>query len=126
MTLVVEVCSDAHWRKMQCPNEHRPGNAAVVDAGRIRREREILGVAAKVIGDSGQPGIAEDSRRCNNCVRSLIGVLLAAMEYLHIRSSLSATTLERSGSVTGKTETIAGFHNAHLANFFRSAVASSA
>lgn len=103
---IVEGSFDAHWRKIQGPSEHRPSNAAVVQSGRIRREREILGVAAKVTSDPGQLGIVEDSRPCHNCGVSPIGVMLAAQERLHIRSSLSATTLERRASGLGKMETV--------------------
>jgi hypothetical protein len=95
MSLVVEGSPDAHWHEVVCQAQDHSGSAAVVDGGLIRREQEFLGVAAKVIGDPGQLGMVEDSRPCHNCVLALICVMFAALERLHIRSSLSATTLDK-------------------------------
>src|ERR1700739_1895911 len=92
--LVVELRSDAHWRQSQRPAEHRSGDAAVAESGRIRREREILCVPTEVIGDPRQLCMVQDFRPCYNCVLSLIGVMFAVLKSLHIRFSLSVATLE--------------------------------
>src|SRR5208337_3530598 len=92
--LEVESGSDALWRQSEGPAQHLSGNAAVVDDGWVCGEYEILGVAAKLIGDPNQLRLFENCRPRHNGVVSSIGIMFAAQKSSrHFRFSPSARLL---------------------------------
>lgn len=64
---------------------------------RIRREREILRVAAKVISDPGELRVVDNGGACHNGKVIPIGVMFVVVESLHVRPSLSAMSFMHFG-----------------------------
>jgi hypothetical protein len=92
--LVTDLGAETYWRETERPPKHDAGDAAVMDGGTVCRQCEILCVSARVISDAGEPRVLKNGSACHNGIVAPIGVMLAAFETLHIRFSLSATTLE--------------------------------
>ena len=90
--LEIEFGSDSHRVQTERPAQHRSGNAAVVDCGWIGGAHEI--VAAKVIGDSDELRFFQRCHSRHDAAISLIGVMLTALDILHVCFSPS-TRLER-------------------------------
>jgi len=81
--LKVEVGSDSHRVQTVRPAQHGSGDAAVVDGGWVRRERETIGVVATAIVNPGQLRAFENRRSRHDRVVPLIRVMFTALESLH-------------------------------------------
>jgi hypothetical protein len=92
--LKVEVGSDSHRVQTVRPAQRGSGDAAVVDGGWVRRERETIGVVATAIVNPGQLRAFENRRSRHDRVVPLIRVMFTALENLHSCFSPSTPAID--------------------------------